>query len=70
MQKLLWSRKSCTQYQTSPENIIEIITTIYPNVSVKSAKNRLTRLSNALKKNQDVNDSQDVSFDCDYDETF
>lgn len=60
----------CSQYLTSPDNILEIITTIYPNVTVKSAKNRLTRLSNALKKIQNSYNSQDVSFDCDDDETF
>ncbi|KAL4126296.1 hypothetical protein QTP88_010518 [Uroleucon formosanum] len=33
----------CIKYLSSPDNIIEIISTNYPNVTVKSAKNRLTR---------------------------
>ncbi|KAL4104495.1 hypothetical protein QTP88_019791 [Uroleucon formosanum] len=40
----------CNKYASSPEDILEIISTIYPNVTVKSAKNHLTRISIALKK--------------------
>ena len=60
----------CIKYLTSPDNILEIISTIYPNVTVKSAKNRLTRLSNALKKIQNFTDSQTPMIDCEDDETF
>lgn len=60
----------CTKYLSSPDNIIEIISTIYPNVTVKSAKNRLTRLSNALKKIQNFTDSQTSMIDCEDYETF
>jgi hypothetical protein len=35
--------KLCIKYKSSPGNILEVISTIYPNVTVKSAKNRLTR---------------------------
>lgn len=36
----------CNKYLSSPNNILEIITiTIYPNVTVKSAKNRLVKMS-------------------------
>ncbi|CAI6364340.1 unnamed protein product [Macrosiphum euphorbiae] len=61
----------CNKYACSPDDILEIISTIYPNVTVKSAKNRLTRLSNALKKIiQDFNACQNADPDGDDDETF
>ncbi|KAL4104307.1 hypothetical protein QTP88_019608 [Uroleucon formosanum] len=60
----------CIKYLSSPDNIIEIISTIYPNVTVKSAKNRLTRLSNALKKIQKSTVSQTSMIDCEDYETF
>ncbi|CAI6365023.1 unnamed protein product [Macrosiphum euphorbiae] len=61
----------CNKYACSPDDILEIISTIYPNVTVKSAKNRLTRLSNALKKIiQDFNACQNADPDEDDDETF
>jgi len=62
--------KLCTNYNSSPDNILEIISTIYPNVTVKSAKNRLTRISNALKKIVSLSDSQNANSNCDDDETF
>jgi len=58
----------CLEYQTSSENIIEIIKTVYPVVSNKSVKNRLTRLLNALKKIQDFSHSQTSNVDCNEDE--
>jgi len=62
----------CIKYASSPEDILEIISTIYPNVTVKSTKNRLTRISNALKKIiiQDSNTSQNAASDSYDDETF
>ena len=48
----------CLEHNSSPENIIQIITNIYPVVTIKSIKNRLTRLSKALGKVQNINSSQ------------
>ncbi|KAE9523888.1 hypothetical protein AGLY_015776 [Aphis glycines] len=47
-----------TEHHSSPENIIQIITNIYPVVTIKSIKNRLTRLSKALEKVRNINVSQ------------
>lgn len=61
----------CNEYASTPDDILEIISTIYPNVTVKSTKNRLTRISNALKKIiHDFNACQNVEPDGDDDETF
>lgn len=61
----------CNKYASSPDDILEIISTIYPNVTVKSTKNRLTRLSNALKKIiHDSNACQNAVPDGDDYETF
>jgi len=60
----------CNEYASSPDDILEIISTIYSNLTVKSAKNRLTRLSNALKKIiHDFNSCQNADPDGDDDET-
>jgi len=56
----------CIKYLSSPDNVLEIIKTIYPNGTDKSSKNRLNRISNALKKIQEVN----ASFDWDENQTF
>ena len=60
----------CTEHRSSPENIIEIIANIYPVVKIKSIKNRLTRLSKALKKIQNFNSSQTSYADSNDDETY
>lgn len=60
----------CIEHHTSPENIIQIITNIYPVVTIKSIKNRLTRLSKALEKVRDINSSQTSFADSNDDETY
>ena len=50
----------CNEHHSSPENIIQIITNIYPAITIKSIKNRLTRLSKALEKVQNLNSSQNL----------
>ncbi|KAL4132833.1 hypothetical protein QTP88_009922 [Uroleucon formosanum] len=60
----------CTKHNSSPENIIEVITNIYPVVKTKSIKNRLTRLSKALEKVQNFNSSQTPFSDSSDDETY
>ena len=60
----------CTEHHSSPENIIQIIKNIYPVVTIKSIKNRLTRLSKALEKVQNINSSQTLNADSNDDETY
>jgi len=59
----------CTEYHSSPENIIQIITNIYPVITIKSIKNRLTRLSKALEKVRNLNSSQTFYADSNDDKT-
>ncbi|KAL4120803.1 hypothetical protein QTP88_013424 [Uroleucon formosanum] len=59
----------CMEHHSSPENIIQIITNIYPFVTIKSIKNRLTRLSKALEKVRNINSSQTFYADSN-DETY
>lgn len=60
----------CMEHNSSPENIIQIITNIYPVVTIKSIKNRLTRLSKALEKVRNINSSQTSHADSNDDETY
>ncbi|KAE9544889.1 hypothetical protein AGLY_000432 [Aphis glycines] len=53
----------CTEHHSSPENIIQIITNICPVLTIKSIKNRLTRLSKALEKVRNINVSQTLYAD-------
>lgn len=60
----------CMEHNSSPENIVQIITNIYPVVTIKSIKNRLTRLSKALEKVRNTNSSQTFYADNNDDETY
>ncbi|CAI6372336.1 unnamed protein product [Macrosiphum euphorbiae] len=60
----------CTEHNTSPEIIIEIITNIYPAVKMKSIKNRLTRLSKALETVQVFKFCQTSNANSNDDETY
>jgi hypothetical protein len=60
----------CMEHNSSSENIIQIITNIYPVVTIKSIKNRLTRLSKALEKFRNLNSSQTFYADSNDDETY
>lgn len=60
----------CMEHNSSPENIIQIITNIYPVITIKSIKNRLTRLSKALEKVRNINSSQTSYADSNDDETY
>ena len=60
----------CTEHNSTPENIIQIISNIYPVVTIKSIKNRLTRLSKALEKVRNINSSQTFYPDSNDDETY
>ncbi|KAE9524010.1 hypothetical protein AGLY_015657 [Aphis glycines] len=60
----------CTKHHNSLENIIQIITNIYPVVTIKSIKNSLTRLSKALEKVRNINVSQTLYAVSNDDETY